>query len=144
MKFKFRSILVGVFLVVCLFTSSVSAATVTKVQSLTTNYYDSIITSWKVGSFKATYTYSYNDSTKKLVDQKSISTSSSGTFISYSEITKTWNWYNTSTYKGTGNAEAAWKAGFGVDTTWFKIGDFHYYWMTLTCKGDGSWSSSFS
>ena len=49
---------------IALSSTAISASAATKSQTLTYNYYDSIITSWRVGQNKATYTYSYNTSTK--------------------------------------------------------------------------------
>lgn len=130
---------------IALSSTAISASAATKSQTLTYNYYDSIITSWRVGQIKATYTYSYNTSTKKLINQKSIKHSTSNVFgTSFTGISKSWDWYNTTQKNGTGRGTCEWSYGIGVNTTWVNIGWFEDEWMSLTCKGNGTWTSQFS
>ena len=118
----------------------------TKTQSLTYTYHDSVIKSWTLGRIRATYTYSYNPTTKRLIDEKSINHSTSNIALgcSFSKVSKKWDWYNTKDANGTGSGTCSWRFGFGVDTSWIKIGNFKDAWMTFRPKGDGSWTSRFS
>lgn len=89
---KFIRLLISTTIACAAFISLVlpaSAATKTKSKTLTCRYYDSIITSWQIGQIKATYTYSYNPSTNKLVNQKSINYSTSNVFgTNFTDISK--------------------------------------------------------
>jgi len=137
---KVRSMLAGFFLAVCLLSSAVSADTITTSKTYTAVYRDSIIQSWIIGRFYYSVTFSYENNYKRLVNNKAINYSSKSTFMSFSDVSTTWNWYDTQSYKGTGNAEVRFKAGVGIDTKWVTIGSYGWSWIDFTCKGDGtSW-----
>lgn len=140
MNKKVRSILAGVLLAVCLLSSTVSADTITTSKTYTAVFRDRTIQSWILGRFYFTVTFSYENNYKRLVNNKAISYSSKSNYISFSNISTKWNWYDTQSYKGTGNAEVTFKSGAGIDTKWVTIGTYTWDWIDFTCKGDGtSW-----
>lgn len=99
-----------------------NAATKTKDLKRTTTYYDSIITSWKLGTVTSKISFSYNDVTDKLVDQKSASVTGTVTGYSVKNKKAKWDWYNTSDKAGSGQVTCSWELFFGIDTAWIKIG----------------------
>lgn len=127
--------------------SNVQAASdvVSKSQTLTFNVYDSIITSWKIISIKGKFEWNYNKSKKKLTKDKDISYSTPtcviGCFVK--NVKKSYPWWNTGKNE-TGKMKLRFTYGVGLDTTWISISNKKTDWMSLTAKGDGSYSWSFS
>ena len=146
MKYKTINFILVAILLVSVFVVPASAKTQSKTQALTYTYYDSLITSIKIGRIKSTYVYSYDTATNKLVNEKSISHATSNVKIGckFKDINKYWSWYNTSSKNGTGRGITEWSFGIGITTQWITLGSFQDDWMALTPKGNGSWSSSFS
>lgn len=90
--------------------------------SRTRNYYDSLISSWKLGSVQSKITFSYDSSTNKLYDEKSASVTGSVTGCSVKNKKASWDWYNTSTKNGSGQVTCSWQVFTGVTTTWVSLG----------------------
>lgn len=72
MKRKAIDMLLVMVVVFNLFGIYAQDSTITKTKSLSYTYHDCIITSWNVGKITGAYKYSYNNKTKKLVNQKAI------------------------------------------------------------------------
>lgn len=91
-----------------------------KVKSVTTNYYDSVITSWKTGYYKTTAVWNYANG--RLINEKDLSLSYRTPVGYTTNSTKTkWNWYNTSS-GGTGYGKSQWEFMIGISTKWINIG----------------------
>lgn len=143
MNKKIMTILAGIFMVVYLSSSTVFADTVTTSATKKFCYRDSLIKSWVTSYVYSTFKYSYERYEKRLNDQKSIHVQSVGFWRNVTNVSKTWDWYTTNTYKGTGRGTTSWKASFGIETEWGNIGVSDWNWVGFYCVGDGTtWFTS--
>ena len=99
-----------------------NAATKTQDLKRTKSYYDSIITSWKLGTVTSKISFSYDNSTNKLVNQKSASVTGTITGASVIDKKATWDLYNTTTKAGSGQVTCSWEVFMGIETAWVNIG----------------------
>lgn len=140
MRKNLVKILIGVFLVmqmsmVCFAKQSTAV--------VTSDYYDSLIKSWKTGYYKSTVLWSYNSG--KLDNKKDINLSYKTPFgyTTTSESSK-WSWYDTSV-GGDGYAKSMWSIMIGVDTKWVSIGiDNQKAWHAVTVYPDGGYDTHHS
>ena len=102
--------------------SAMNAAVKTQDLTRTTTYYDSLITSWKLGKVTSKISFSYNNSTNKLVDQKSASVTGKVTGASVRNKKAKWNWYNTTDKAGSGQVTCSWELFTGIETAWVNLG----------------------
>ena len=102
--------------------SVMNAATKTQDLKRTMTYYDSLITSWKLGTVTSKISFSYNDATDKLVDQKSASVTGTVTGASVINKSASWDWYNTKDKAGSGQVTCSWEVFTGIETTWVNLG----------------------
>ncbi|MBQ2775493.1 MAG: hypothetical protein IJF40_06390 [Clostridia bacterium] len=132
------SLALALLLLTCLLAVPVSAATVTKQTDFT--YHDSIIKSWTVGKITGYYTYSYNPSTKKLINEKSLTyrTSKLAFACKFTDVSKKWDWYNTTDRNGSGCAVFKWRFGVGLTTQWVTIGSYRNDTMMAYVYGNGN------
>ncbi len=143
---KITSVVMCVLIAVSCCSISASAATKSKSKTLTYNYYDSIITSWKVVSIKGNFKWAYNNRNNKLVNQTDVSYSTPtmvlGCFAKNFKTSKPY--YSTSTKNGNGRLKLSWTAGCGLSTTWITIGQSLNDYMGVNVKGNGKYSTFFS
>ena len=125
----------------CVLSTNVSAAT--KSQDLTryADYYDALIPSLKLGRVTGYLTFSYNNCTYKLVNQKSAYVSGTVALASVTNKIAKWDYYNTTSRNGEGQASLGWDVLFGVDTSWFKIGiTMNSEYSKTKVYGNGTWA----
>ncbi|MBE5927470.1 MAG: hypothetical protein E7270_10990 [Lachnospiraceae bacterium] len=113
-----------------------------KVKSVNTNYYDTIITSWKTGYYKTTALWNYSGG--KLLNQKDLSLSYKTPIGYVTNSTKTkWSWYDVG-YGGTGYGKSEWEIMIGINTKWVSIGvDKQKDWHAIKVYSDGDYEKKY-
>lgn len=138
---KMALVMAAIMLLSCVLSTNVSAATKSQDLTRSTDYYDALIPSLKLGRVTGYLTFSYNNCTYKLVNQKSAYVSGTVALASVTNKIAKWDYYNTTSRKGEGQASLGWDVLFGVDTSWFKIGiTTNSEYSKTKVYGNGTWA----